>query len=130
MKAINLALLACAVALLGGCATTAKPTYVSPTQYQSLNCEQINDEFNRIQTYINNGVQTPKSTGVGVGLGIGGGYGSGGWGWGIGPTISVNMGQASNSKKTELSRLYGQQDALTQAAQFKSCAMIPKRQSK
>lgn len=128
MKAINIALVASAVVLLAGCASTAKPTYVSPTQYQSLNCAQINDEFNRIQTYINNGVQTPKSSGVGVGLGVGAGYGSGGWG--IGPTISVNMGQVLGSKNTELSRLYGQQDALTQAAQFKNCPMVPKRQTK
>lgn len=128
MKAINIALVASAVVLLTGCASTAKPTYMSPTQYQSLNCGQINDEFNRIQAYINNGVQTPKSSGVGVGLGVGAGYGSGGWG--IGPTISVNMGQMLGSKKTELSRLYGQQDALTQAAQFKNCPVIPKRQVK
>ena len=127
MKSTYIALMASGIVLLGGCASTAKPTYVSPTQYQALTCGQINDEFNRIQTYINNGVQTPKRTGMGVGLGLGGGYGSGGWG--IGPSISVNMGQSSNTKNTELSRLYGQQDALSQAAQFKNCAVIPKRKA-
>lgn len=125
MKAIYLALVAGGVGLLSGCATTVKPAYVSPTQYQSLTCAQISDEFNRIQTHINNGVQPPKRTGMGVGLGVGGGYGSGGWG--IGPSISVNMGQSSNTKNTELSRLYGQQDALSQAAQFKNCGYVPKR---
>ncbi|EPF69928.1 hypothetical protein [Acinetobacter rudis] len=127
MKAINLALVAGGVVLLSACATTVKPTYVSPTQYQSLTCAQLSEEFNRIQTYINNGVQPAKRTGMGVGLGVGGGYGRGGWG--IGPTISVNMGQSSNTKNTELSRLYGQQDALSQAAQFKNCAFVPKRKA-
>ncbi|CAG2160591.1 unnamed protein product [Oppiella nova] len=49
-------------------------------------------------------------------------WGSGGWGWGIGPR------QSSNTKNTELSRLYGEQDALSQAAQFKNCPYVPKRQ--
>lgn len=114
--------------LATACATTVKPTYVSPTQYQAMNCAQLTGEFDRIQQYINNGVQPAKRTGVGVGVGLGGGWGSGGWGWGIGPSISVNMGQSSNTKNTELSRLYGEQDALSQAAQFKNCPYVPKRQ--
>ena len=125
-KNVSLGLLTLSVALLSGCATTVKPTYVSPTQYQALNCAQISAEFDRIQQYINNGVQPPKSKGVGVGLGVGGGWGSRG-GWGIGPSISVNMGQSSATKNTELARLYGEQDALTQAAQFKNCGFVPKR---
>ena len=48
---------------LGACASTVKPAYVSPTQYQSLNCQQLQAEYNRIQHYIDNGVQTPKRTG-------------------------------------------------------------------
>ena len=111
--------------MLSACATTVKPTYTSPTQYQALNCGQLTAEFNRIQQYIENGVQPAKSTGMGVGLGLGGGWGRGGWGFG--PSISVNMGQSSNTKNTELSRLYGQQDAISQAAQFKNCAQVPKR---
>lgn len=86
--------------LLGACASTVKPAYVSPTQYQSLNCQQLQAEYNRIQQYIDNGVQTPKRTGVGVGVGLGGGWGKGGWGFG--PSISVNMGQSMNTKNTEL----------------------------
>ena len=125
-KILNLSLMVTTVMLMSACATTVKPTYVSPTQYQSMTCGQLNSEFDRIQQYINNGVQTPKSKGVGVGLGIGGGWGSRG-GWGIGPSISVNMGQASETKNSELSRLYGEQDALSQAAQYKNCAYIPKR---
>lgn len=127
-KTLQLGCLAVSMGVLTACATTVKPTYVSPTQYQSLNCAQISAEFSRIQQYLDAGVQTPKRTGMGVGVGLGGGWGSRG-GWGLGPSISVNMGQSSDTKKTEISRLYGQQDALTQAAQFKNCGFIPKRQT-
>lgn len=127
MKNMNWGLLALTVVLMTGCATTVKPTYVSPTQYQAMNCAQLAREFDRIQQYINSGVQAPKRTGMGVGVGLGGGWGSNS-GWGIGPSISVNMGQSSNTKKTELARLYGEQDALSQAAQFKNCPYVPKRQ--
>ncbi|CAB1220175.1 hypothetical protein [Acinetobacter bouvetii] len=123
MKTIYLGLLLGSTVLLGACATTVKPSYVSPTQYQALNCQQLQSEYNRIQQYIDNGVQVPKSTGVGVGLGVGGGWGSHG-GWGIGPSVSVNMGQSSNTKKTELSRLLGEQEAVVQAAKFKNCPII------
>ena len=127
-KTVQLGCLAVSMGLLTACATTVKPTYVSPTQYQSLNCAQISAEFSRIQQYLDAGVQTPKRTGMGVGVGLGGGWGSRG-GWGLGPSISVNMGQSSDTKKTEISRLYGQQDALTQAAQFKNCGFVQKRQT-
>lgn len=123
MKKIYLTLLLGSTLVLAACATTVKPTYVSPTQYQALNCQQLQSEYNRIQQYVDNGVQTPKRTGVGVGVGVGGGWGSRG-GWGIGPSVSVNMGQSSNTKKTELSRLLGEQEAVVQAAQFKNCPII------
>ena len=113
-----------ASALLGACASTVKPAYVSPTQYQSLNCSQLQAEYNRIQSYIENGVQTPKRTGMGVGLGLGGGWGR--HGWGFGPSISVNMGQSSTTKHSELANVMGQQDAIVQAAKFKSCPIIIK----
>ncbi|MCF8999878.1 hypothetical protein [Acinetobacter nectaris] len=98
-----------------------KPTYVSPAQYQSFNCMQLQAEYNRIQQYLVQGVETPKRTGMGVGLGLGGGWGRGGWGFG--PSISFNLGQSSNTKRTEVSQLLGQQDAISQAAKFKSCPM-------
>jgi len=123
MKTIYLTLLLGSTLVLAACATTVKPTYVSPTQYQALNCQQLQSEYIRIQQYVDNGVQTPKRTGVGVGVGVGGGWGSRG-GWGIGPSVSVNMGQSSNTKKTELSRLLGEQEAVVQAAQFKNCPII------
>ncbi|WOE41693.1 hypothetical protein [Acinetobacter chinensis] len=123
MKTIYLSLLAGSTLLLGACATTVKPTYVSPTQYQALNCSQLQSEYNRIQQHLDNGVQPPKRTGVGVGVGLGGGWGSRG-GWGIGPSISVNMGQSSNTKNTEKARLLGEQEAVVQAAKFKGCPII------
>lgn len=123
MKTMYLSLLLGSTLLLGACATTVKPTYVSPTQYQALSCQQLQSEYNRIQQYIDSGVQPPKRSGVGVGVGVGGGWGSHG-GWGIGPSVSVNMGQSSNTKKTELARLLGEQEALVQAAQFKNCPII------
>ena len=123
MKTMYLSLLLGSTLLLGACATTVKPSYVSPTQYQALNCQQLQSEYNRIQQYIDSGVQPPKRTGVGVGVGVGGGWGSRG-GWGIGPSVSVNMGQSSNTKKTELARLLGEQEAMVQAAQFKNCPII------
>jgi hypothetical protein len=122
---LKLSLLAASSLLLGACATAVKPTYVSPTQYQSLNCFQLQSEYNRIQEYLNNGVQPAKRTGMGVGVGLGGGWSNHG-GWGIGPSVSVNMGQSSNTKKTEIARLMGEQEAVLQAAKFKGCPMIPR----
>lgn len=108
-----------AATLLVGCATgPVKATYVSPTQYQSWNCAQLHSEYTRITQLVANGVETPKRTGVGVGLGLGGGWGGG---WGIRPSVSVNMGQSSNTERTEISKLFGQQDAIEQAANFKNC---------
>ena len=123
MKTFAIGLVAASSLLLGACATTVKPSYVSPTHYQALNCQQLQSEYNRIQQYVDNGVQPAKRTGVGVGVGLGGGWGSRG-GWGIGPSVSVNMGQSSNTKKTELARLLGEQEAVVQAAKFKNCPII------
>ena len=96
---------------------------MSPTLYQTLGCSQLQGEYNRIQQYIDNGVEPPKRTGVGVGVGLGGGWGSRG-GWGIGPSVSVNMGQSSDTKRTELARLLGEQEAIVQAARYKNCPII------
>lgn len=128
MKAVSLIALTATTLLLGACASTVKPQYVSPTQYQALNCQQLQAEYNRVQQYIDNGVQPEKRTGVGVGVGLGGGWGRGGWGFG--PSVSVNMGQSSNTKNTELSRLLGERDAVVQAAKFKACPIIVQQDTK
>lgn len=122
MKKFPLILVLGSVAFLTACASAVKPTYVSPAQYQALNCQQFQAEYNRIQQYIENGVEPAKRTGVGVGVGLGGSFGRGGWGFG--PSISLNTSQSSNTKKTELSRLMGEQEAIVQAAQFKNCPII------
>ncbi|HJF28066.1 MAG TPA: hypothetical protein K8V79_07440 [Acinetobacter lwoffii] len=126
MKLVKLSLGLGMLVLLNACASTIKPTYVSPTHYQALSCQQLQSEYNRIQQYINNGVEAPKRTGVGVGVGLGGGWGSRG-GWGIGPSVSVNMGQSSNTKRTETARLLGEQEAIAQAARYKNCPMIARK---
>jgi len=123
MKLVKISLAISILSLLSACATTVKPTYVSPTHYQTLNCQQLQGEYNRIQQYLDNGVEPPKRTGVGVGVGVGGGWGSRG-GWGIGPSVSVNMGQSSNTKRTETARLLGEQEAIVQAAKFKACPIV------
>ena len=117
MKLVKISLSIAALALLSACATPVKPAYVSPTLYQTLGCSQLQGEYNRIQQYIDNGVEPPKRTGVGVGVGLGGG-------WGIGPSVSVNMGQSSDTKRTELARLLGEQEAIVQAARYKNCPII------
>ena len=118
----GLAVLASSVLLMTGCASSVKPMYVSPTQYQALNCAQLHAEYGRIAQYIQRGVSSPKTTGVGVGLGVGGGFGRGGWG--IGPSVSVNVGQSQRTQNSELSRVLGEQDAIAQAAQFKGCPIM------
>ena len=121
-RSFGLLSVAASSVLLGACVSTVKPSYVSPTQYQALNCSQLQAEYNRIQQHLDNGVQPAKRTGMGVGVGLVGGWGRGGWGFG--PSISVNMGQSSNTKKTEVSKLLGEQEAIVQSAQFKSCPII------
>ena len=68
MKLVKISLAISILSLLSACATTVKPTYVSPTHYQTLNCQQLQGEYNRIQQYLDNGVEPPKRTGVGVGV--------------------------------------------------------------
>ena len=69
LKMVQLTVVGLSIGLISACATTVKPSYVSPTQYQGLNCAQLSSEFDRIQHYIETGVQTPKRTGMGVGIG-------------------------------------------------------------
>lgn len=107
---------------LTACATgSITPTYVSPSKYQNLDCSQLKAEHQRLQAYLDKGVQGSSSRiGTGIGIGLGGGYSSGG-GWGIMPSISINMGQSTSTKRTETARLMGEQDAVAQSAKFKNC---------
>jgi hypothetical protein len=112
---------AVAVVMLMGCAIQpVKPLYVSAAQYQSFDCGQLRAEHARISLYLKNGVDVPSQRSVGVGFGLGGVLGHGG---GIVPSISIHMGQSSNSPRTEYAKLLGQQEAVVQAAAFKGCAL-------
>jgi len=112
-----------AVLMLMGCVSQpVKPLYVSPAQYQSFDCGQLRAEYARMSLYLKNGVDVPSQRAVGVGFGLGGVLGHGG---GIVPSISIHMGQSSNSPRTEYAKLLGQQDAVRQAAAFKGCALPP-----
>jgi hypothetical protein len=54
VKKITISILATSIAL-AGCATASKdisPTYTSPMQYQSYDCEQLASESQRIQTRV------------------------------------------------------------------------------
>lgn len=121
-NSISLSVMAIASLLLTACATgSITPSYVSPSKYQALDCSQLQQEHQRLQVYLDKGVQGSASRiGTGIGIGLGGGYSSGG-GWGIMPSISINMGQSTTTKRTETARLMGEQDAVAQASKFKNC---------
>lgn len=114
---------------LAGCATPIRPQYVSPVKYQSLNCGQLQSEYDRLQRYVVNGVEPETRSGVAYGVGIGG-FGWGRRGWGISPSISVGGGQSSTTQRTEKSRLLGEQDAIVQQANFKGCRIATVDNSK
>ncbi len=121
MKKISMrfAFMAMVPLMLGGCATgPVRPAYVSPTQYQGMGCEALRLEYNRIGQLLAQGVAPEAQNRVGVGFGLGGVLGRGG---GIYPSVSIGMGQSQNSKRTEIARLLGQRDALSQASTFKNC---------
>lgn len=112
-----------AVGLLGCASTPPKPLYVSPTEYQSLNCSQLRAEYLRISQYLRDGIEVPKQRSSGVSVGLGGVFGSGGR-VGVVPSISVGMSERSNTERTEYSRILGQRAAIAQAAEFKSCPVV------
>lgn len=128
LSALSCVLMAVA---LTACATgSITPTYVSPSKYQALDCSQLKAEHQRLQAYLDKGVQGSASRiGTGIGIGLGGGYSSGG-GWGVMPSISINMGQSTSTKRTETARLMGEQDAVAQAAKFKNCPFELKENTK
>lgn len=108
-----------AMTLLVGCATgPVRPAYVSPAQYQTMDCEALRLEFNRIGQMLVQGVEPAQRHAMGVGVGLGGVLGHGG---GVYPSVSVRMGQSQNSVRTEIANLLGQRDALAQASRFKNC---------
>lgn len=123
MKSLTI-LTAVMMTVLVGCSSTSnvKPSYVSPTQYQHLNCQQLHTEYQRLSSYIQNGIESSKGSNLGVSFGLGGGIGRGG-AWGLFPSISITPKSGGNRsvERQELAKLYGQQDAIVQASNFKNC---------
>lgn len=112
---------AAALITLAGCATTANisPQYIPPSTYQGYDCEGLQQELTRIDSYIEQAKKqqtTLSSTGVGVGVSAGS--------WGISPNITFGIGKSSNSqaRDAKLSRLLGERDAVVQSARLKKCA--------
>ena len=106
---------------LSGCASTGNitPQYIQPSTYQSYDCQALNQEYVRVNSYVNaarNEQSTLASTGVGVGISAGR--------WGISPNISFGVGQSNNTKARDakLSRLYGERDAIVQSARIQRCS--------
>lgn len=106
---------------LGGCASTGDvtPQYIAPSTYQSYDCNSLNQEFTRVNRYINatQNQQSGFST-SGVGVGVSAGR------WGISPNISFGVGRNNNNqgRDAKLSRLFGERDAIVQSARIKQCS--------
>ena len=106
---------------LSGCASTGNitPQYIPPSTYQSYDCQSLNQEYVRVNNYVNatrNEKSTLSASGVGVGISAGR--------WGISPNISFGVGQSNNNKARDakLSRLYGERDAIVQSARIQRCS--------
>ncbi len=116
--------MSCVVVILAGCDTgPVKPLYVSPTNYQAMNCNQLHSEYIRMDTYLRNGVEAPKSIWSGWNFGLGA-FGGGRYGWGWSPSVSYSAGQSSTSPRTVYAQLLGQRDAVAQQATFKGCPIV------
>ncbi len=123
MKNTTIATLLATAGILGlsGCAATGNitPQYVAPSTYQSYDCQALNQEYNRVERYVE-AAQKQQSTlaASGVGLGVSAGR------WGISPNISVGVGRSNNTRARDakLSRLYGEADAIIQSARVKRCS--------
>ncbi len=106
--------------LLSSCASTGNiaPQYVAPSTYQSYDCQNLTQEYNRIHSYVKQAQSEQTSfatTGIGVGISAGR--------WGISPNINIGMGRSDNSqaRDAKLARLYGERDAVIQSARIKHC---------
>ena len=123
MKTLTAATLLATAGVFGlsGCASTGNitPQYVPPSTYQGYDCQALNQEYNRVNRYVDaarNEQSTLSASGVGVGVSAGR--------WGISPNISFGVGQSNNTKARDvkLSRLYGERDAIIQSARIQRCS--------
>ncbi|WP_434353407.1 hypothetical protein VH441_09485 [Psychrobacter sp. HD31] len=122
MKALSVkAMMAAMVIGLAGCASTGNitPQYISPSNYASYDCFTLNQEYQRVNQYIEgtqNQVNRLKASGVRIGLA--------GSSHRIYPTVSFGLGSdgSNDARKTKLSHLFGESDAIIQAARMKGCS--------
>lgn len=109
---------------LSGCTSKPiQPTYVPVTDYQSLDCNGLRTEYDRINSYLSHGVEESHSIFSGVGFGLGA-FGGSGFGWGWSPSVTFSTGQSSSSARAVYARLLGQRDAVSQQAQLKGCPIV------
>lgn len=113
------------ILVISGCASTGNvtPQYISPSTYQNYDCSTLSQEYNRINSYINNEKSSASGiTTTGVGVGVSAGR------WGISPNINIGLGKSNNNaaRDAKLSRLYGESDAVVQSARIKNCAFAAK----
>ena len=104
-----------AAALITACATSSEnitAQYVSPAQYNSLNCQQIEAEMIRVGNQARSvaGVQDSKATSDAVATGIGALV--------FWPALFFLVG---GDKEQELAQLKGERQALEQVAIQKEC---------
>ena len=109
------ALLCC---VLAGCASSSSEItahYVSPIQYQSLTCQQLIAEGERVSQRANQlaGVQDEKSTNDAVATGVGVIL--------FWPSLFFIKGDGQTA--AELGRLRGEYDAIQQASIMKNCGV-------
>ncbi|ALF59392.1 hypothetical protein [Psychrobacter urativorans] len=122
MKTLTAATLLATAGIFGltGCASTGNitPQYVPPNTYQSYDCQALNQEYVRVNRYVDatrKEQSTLSTSGVGVGVSAGR--------WGISPNISFGVGKSGNTqaRDAKLSRLYGERDAIIQSARIQRC---------
>lgn len=107
--------------VLTGCASTGNitPQYVPPSTYQSYDCQALNQEYMRVNRYVDAARKEQSSLSTsGVGVGVSAGR------WGISPNISFGVGKSNDTKgrDAKLSRLYGERDAIIQSARIQRCS--------
>jgi len=103
--------------LLSGCATAPEnigARYVSPAQYSSYDCDQIQQELQRVEGRVSqvSGQQQKKASSDQIAMGVG-----------IVLFWPALFFLAGNDQKEELSSLKGTYDALAQAAIQKKCTI-------
>lgn len=106
---------------LTGCASTGNitPQYIPPSTYQSYDCQALNQEYMRVNRYVDAARREQSSLSTsGVGVGVSAGR------WGISPNISFGVGKSNDTKARDakLSRLYGERDAIIQSARIQRCS--------